>query len=44
MSREFQRFQFALPKICKDRKLSPSELTYQDFLNIAADWITKSSA
>jgi hypothetical protein len=41
---EFTEFQRSLPIICRDRKLSPSELTYADYLTLATEWIAQIAA
>jgi hypothetical protein len=37
---EFAAFMIALPKVCRDRKLSMDELTYADYLTITVEWIS----
>jgi hypothetical protein len=40
---EYSNFKSALPKICKDRGLSESELTFRDYLTLMTMWISRAS-
>ncbi len=40
---EFDRFRADLPTIAATKRLQPSELTFKDLANIAADWILAES-
>jgi len=41
INQRYQRFSQDLPKICKELKLQVSELTFNDYANIASAWIRK---
>jgi hypothetical protein len=41
ISAEYGQFMRNLPKICKDRKLATTELTYADFATLAAEWVAQ---
>jgi hypothetical protein len=42
--RQFRRFQGQLPLLGRELKLKPSEMTFNDFTNVATEWITKELA
>jgi hypothetical protein len=37
--REYRRFVLRLPAICRDLHLKPSEMTFNDYTNIVAEWL-----
>jgi hypothetical protein len=41
---EFGRFQDAVPEICAEASLDPSEMTFKDYVHMAAEWIAADSA
>lgn len=41
ITKEFRMFSNALPKIAKDQQLTVDELTYPDYLYLAAEWISR---
>ena len=43
IAREFQRFLKVIPAICASKHLKPSEMTFQDFREMAARWIVSES-
>lgn len=39
ISRQYRRFKSALPALCRELKLRPAEMTFNDFANIATKWL-----
>ncbi len=44
IAKEFGRFQEAVPEICDQASLDPSELTFKDYAHMAAEWIAADTA
>jgi hypothetical protein len=40
IAKEFETFTLALPRICKDRRLTADELTYSDYHTLSAEWVS----
>jgi hypothetical protein len=43
ISRQYRRFNAKLPELCGRLQLRRSEMTFNDFANIATDWVTTQS-
>jgi hypothetical protein len=41
VNRQYVRFNSGLPSLCKSLKLNKAELTFNDFANIAANWLSQ---
>jgi hypothetical protein len=39
IGRQYQRFKTQLPSLCRKLKLRRSEMTFNDYINIVAEWL-----